>query len=166
MWHGFKKGNELINLGVAYPVKREECYVTREVASSGVAHPVGRKKLLEMAAIIGEADPSGVALNTPGAKADAGKLRPWLVLGGFARALKEVTKVGTLGAAKYTDNGWITVPNGKERYMDAAMRHILAAASGEKYDNGTGGIGTKHLANACWCILATLELEEREESTS
>lgn len=106
-----------------------------------------------------ETDPSGVALNTPGAKADSGKLRPWLVLGGFAKGLEEVTKVGTLGAAKYTDNGWKTVPEGRERYMEAAMRHILAAAQGEEYDNGPGGIGTKHLANAAWCLLAVLSLE-------
>lgn len=165
MWHGFNKENELIN-NLANAVKREECYVTREVASSGVAHPVGRKKLLEMAAIIGEADPSGRPLNTPGAKADAGKQRPWLVLGEFSRALEEVTKVGTAGAKKYTPRGWVSVENGKERYMDAAMRHLLEVGKGNTLDDGPSGIYTKHLANAIWNLLAVLELEEREESTS
>ena len=165
MWHGFNKENELID-NLANAVKREECYVTREVASSGVAHPVGRKNLLERAAIIGEADPSGRPLNTPGAKADAGKQRPWLVLGEFSRALEEVTKVGTAGAQKYTPRGWVSVENGKERYMDAAMRHLLEVGNGNTLDDGPSGIYTKHLANAIWNLLAVLELEEREESTS
>ena len=38
----------------------------------------------------------------PGAKLDKDKPRPGLVLGGFAKALIEVSKVGTAGAKKYT----------------------------------------------------------------
>jgi hypothetical protein len=110
-----------------------------------------------------ETDPSGLPLNSPGAKADAGKLRPWLVLGSFSKALEEVSKVGTVGAKKYTPNGWITVENGKERYMDAAMRHLLEIGKGNQYDDGPTGIYTKHIANAIWNLLAVLELEEREE---
>lgn len=165
MWHGFKKENELIN-NLVNAVKREECYVTREVASSGVAHPVGRKKLLEMAAIIGEADPSGRPLNTPGAKADSGKVRPWLMMSGFARALEKVAEVTTKGAEKYTPNGWAEVPNGVDRYMEGFGRHMLKLGQGEVYDNGPNGIGTKHKAQMIWNLLASLELEEREESTS
>jgi hypothetical protein len=116
--------------------------------------------------VIEEQDPSGRPLNSPGAKADSGKLRPWLVLGQFSNALEEVSKVGTAGAKKYTENGWLTVENGKNRYMDAAMRHLLEIGKGNQLDDGPTGIYTKHIANAIWNLLAVLELEEREESSS
>ena len=50
--------------------------------------------------------PDDPAQHEPGAKLDSGKIRPSLVLGGFARALAEVSAVGTFGAEKYSDNGW------------------------------------------------------------
>ena len=50
-------------------------------------------------------------LHKPGAKDDGVKPRTDLVLGGFSRALLEVSQVGTFGANKYTDNGWMEVPN-------------------------------------------------------
>jgi hypothetical protein len=50
-----------------------------------------------------ETDPNGLDPHEPGAKLDAGKIRPQLVLGGFSRALEEVVKVGTYGANKYTE---------------------------------------------------------------
>lgn len=110
-----------------------------------------------------EADPSGKPLNTAGAKADAGKPRPWLMFKGFSRALEEVSKVTSIGAVKYTPNGWATVENGEERYMDAFMRHLFPVARGDRLDNGEGGIGTLHLAQVIWNLLATLELELRKE---
>ncbi len=54
-----------------------------------------------------EADPDGKDPHEIGSKLDAGKPRMSLVLGGFARALMEVVKVGTDGAIKYTENGWM-----------------------------------------------------------
>jgi len=102
-----------------------------------------------------EADPSGVSLNTPGAKADAGKLRPSLVLGGFAKALEAVVTVGTKGAAKYTDNGWKEVPNGFARYSDAQGRHELKRNKGETHDADSGDL---HLAHEAWNALAKLQL--------
>lgn len=53
-----------------------------------------------------ESDPHSRPLNTPGAKADAGKVRPALVLGGFPRAMLAVAEVATYGAEKYTEGGW------------------------------------------------------------
>lgn len=47
-----------------------------------------------------EADPNGKKPNEVGAKLDAGKNRLGLVLGGFARALQEIGRVGTYGANK------------------------------------------------------------------
>jgi hypothetical protein len=106
-----------------------------------------------------EKDPTGRSAEEGGAKLDAGKPRLGLVLGGFANALIEVGKVGTLGAAKYSDNGWMTVPNAKERYTDAELRHCLKRLAGEIYDPEWGLL---HLAHNAWNSLALLELELRK----
>ena len=54
-----------------------------------------------------ELDPNGKDPHAPGAKLDQGKIRMGLVMGGFARALLAVGEVGTFGANKYSDNGWM-----------------------------------------------------------
>lgn len=102
-----------------------------------------------------ERDPNGFSQHTPGAKLDAGKLRAGLVVGGFARALKEVVRVGTFGANKYSPNGWRSVSNGQERYLDALFRHLIES---EFYENDNDS-GISHLAHAAWNILAVLELK-------
>ena len=102
-----------------------------------------------------EHDPTGRSANEPGAKLDAGKTRCGLVLGGFSRALEHVAMVGTFGANKYTDNGWKTVPNGRERYTDALYRHLLAEAQGIECDSDSTLL---HAAHAAWNALARLEL--------
>lgn len=112
----------------------------------------------------GEKDPNGKDLNSPGAKADAGKTRGWLCLAGFSRALEEVAKVTTVGANKYTPNGWVDVPDGPARYMDAFVRHALALGQGEVMDDGTGGTGCYHKAQMIWNLLAAFELELREST--
>lgn len=109
-----------------------------------------------------ETDPRGVALNTPGAKADNGKDRVWLCVAGFSNALAEVAKVTTVGANKYTPNGWVDVPNGQQRYMDAFGRHMLDLGAGATVDNGPGGTGCLHKAQMIWNLLASLELELRK----
>lgn len=107
-----------------------------------------------------EKDPLGKPLNAPGAKADAGKIRPTLVFRGFARALWKVAEVGTYGAAKYTDNGWEHVPNGRERYEDAQLRHMLKTWCGEDRDPDSE---IEHLGHEAWNALARLELALREK---
>lgn len=102
-----------------------------------------------------ESDPNGKRPNDPGAKLDAGKNRMGLVLFGFARALQEVGKVGTYGAIKYTDNGWMDVPDGERRYTDALLRHLMQEASGETKDPDTE---LHHAAHAAWNALARLDL--------
>jgi hypothetical protein len=82
-----------------------------------------------------------------------------LVLGDFARALRAVGEVGTFGAEKYTDGGWIEVPDGVERYTDALYRHLLAEASGERKDCDSG---LAHAAHCAWNALARLDLLIRE----
>jgi len=107
-----------------------------------------------------ELDPHGKAPNEPGAKLDANKTRLGLVLGDFARALEEVGKVGTFGAAKYSPSGWVEVPNGIDRYHDALYRHLLAHAKDDLRDADSG---LSHLSHACWNLLALLDLTLRGE---
>ena len=107
-----------------------------------------------------ERDPHGKDANETGAKLDAGKNRLGLVIRGFARALWAVGEVGTIGAKKYTDNGWMEVPDGIARYDDAEFRHVLKEAMGEKYDNDTELL---HAAHRAWNSLAILELMLREK---
>lgn len=142
--------------------------------------------------VAGESDPYGTDLNAPGAKADANKPRAGLCLIGFIpaldtilahedgfvslgasstvveasfrwpKALMEVAKVTTAGAAKYTPSGWSQVPNGVERYLDAWGRHVLATGSGELFDDGPGGTNCRHDAQSCWNLLAALTLSLRD----
>lgn len=108
---------------------------------------------------VSEIDPRGMNQHEPGAKLDANKNRLGLVLSGFANALQEVGKVGTYGAAKYTDNGWRHVADGIARYTDAMYRHQLAEASGEIKDPESDIL---HAAHTAWNALATLELKLRQ----
>lgn len=94
-----------------------------------------------------------------GHKNDLGKPRLGLVLGDFANALQAVGAVGTFGAEKYTDSGWITLENGQQRYTDAMLRHFMQEASGEEAD---GESGLLHAAHTAWNALARLELLLRE----
>ncbi len=102
-----------------------------------------------------ESDPSGKNQHEAGAKLDAGKNRLGLVLLNFPRALNEVGVVGTYGAEKYTDNGWLKVANGEARYTDAMFRHLLAAKIEGDVDVDTGLL---HRAQVAWNALAALEL--------
>ena len=106
----------------------------------------------------GKFDPTGVDQHAPGAKLDGGKLRPALVLGGFASAVEAMVKVGSDGACKYTDNGWKTVPNGKARYEDALLRHLLAHLRGEEIDEESG---SPHISHCMWNAAAIYELTTR-----
>lgn len=109
---------------------------------------------------VGTTDPNGIDQHAPGAKLDNGKPRHGLVLGAFANALTEVAKVGTFGANKYSDNGWLSVHNGLSRYTDAMLRHHFAEAGGEELDEDSG---LRHAAHRAWNALAVLELAMREK---
>lgn len=100
-----------------------------------------------------EHDPTGKDQHEPGAKLDAGKVRAHLVLGGFSRALRAVSEIGTQGAAKYTDDGWKEVENGFERYSDAMLRHYLDESRGARCEDS----GQLHAAHLAWNALARLE---------
>lgn len=104
-----------------------------------------------------DSDPLGIPQHAPGAKLDAEKPRVGLVFAGFANALLEVAKVGTFGAKKYTDDGWMSVPNGEARYRDAMLRHDLQS-TWEEIDADSG---LMHEAQVAWNALAKLELKLR-----
>lgn len=106
-----------------------------------------------------EYDPTGLGQHEPGAKLDGGKVRPELVMRGFANALWAVAEIGTYGAQKYTDDGWEKVPDGFQRYTDAMYRHLLREHQGEALDPESGFL---HAAHTAWNALARLELLLRE----
>ena len=106
-----------------------------------------------------EADPLGRNQHQSGAKLDAGKNRLGLVLLSFSRSLEAVGSVGTLGACKYTDHGWVEVPSGIARYTDALLCHLLAEGRGEVSDPQTELL---HAAHVAWNALARLDLMLRQ----
>ena len=88
-----------------------------------------------------------------GRKYDGGKLRYDLIP---VLALEETAKVVTKGAEKYDDENWKLVPEGRRRYLAAAMRHIQQWRKGEIYDEE---MGTHHIANAISNLMFILEKE-------
>jgi len=113
-----------------------------------------------------DSDPNGVDQHETGAKLDAGKVRMGLVLGDFANALEMVSLVGTVGANKYTDHGWLDVPDGISRYTDAMLRHNFKEHAGELLDpelTELAGKDVRHAACVAWNALARLELALREK---
>lgn len=100
-----------------------------------------------------EKDPYNIKPSDPGAKLDSGKPRMDL-LKGFDLALIEVAKVLTIGAQKYSENGWKDVPDGYKRYSAAMLRHYFASGD---LDDGPGGTGMLHDAQVAWNALARLQ---------
>ena len=75
------------------------------------------------------------------------------------KAVIEVGKVLTFGAAKYDPENWKKVPDLQNRYTSAALRHIFAHMDGEELDPETK---LSHLAHAMCCLLFKLEIELEE----
>lgn len=107
-----------------------------------------------------EADPNGIDAHAPGAKLDAGKVEFDLIQVDMARALRQVARVATYGAKKYSRGGWLEVPEGRRRYTNALYRHLNAEATGELHDPDTQ---LEHAAHTAWNALARLELLLRGE---
>lgn len=107
-----------------------------------------------------ERDPTGLEAHQPGAKLDAGKDMPSLILSAMPRALMAVAGVGTFGYRKYTKDGWIEVTDGINRYTDAMDRHRLKEFIDGPVDPESRLLHAAHLA---WNALARLELMLREQ---
>jgi len=89
-------------------------------------------------------------------KFDKGKLQFRLITPRSKKALAEVL---TFGAEKYGANSWQGVPNGKERYYDALLRHLNAWELGEDIDSESG---LHHLAHAMANIMFLYELHTKD----
>ena len=107
-----------------------------------------------------EVDPHGTSQHAPGAKLDAGKVRPSLIFNDMPRALLAVAEVATFGANKYSDGGWQHVPDALKRYTDAMDRHRLKEYTEGRYDHDSE---LTHAAHLAWNALARLELLLRDE---
>lgn len=91
-----------------------------------------------------------------GIKEDIGKPK-WNLLP--LKAVEQVVRVFTFGAAKYGENNWRHLANPQKRYSAAALRHITAWQEGEYRDPESG---IHHLAHAA-CNLIFILAFEREE---
>ena len=111
----------------------------------------------------------GTYSNSQEFKADGGKTRPTLVSIGFAKALRVVQATTDYGAYKYEAHSWKKVPEGIERYTEAAARHrqereiYMGHFPDAMYDNLTvlaadEESGIPHIAHEIFCLLAVLEL--------
>lgn len=107
---------------------------------------------------ITDKDPNGIDQHTPGAKLDSGKMIAGEILTSFSNAMQAMLEVATFGASKYTRKGFLQVPNGEERYLDAMTRHLLKHGSGEEFDPETG---FPHLHHALWNLAAVVEVRLR-----
>lgn len=92
-----------------------------------------------------------------GRKDDTGKLR-WSLLP--LGALEETVRVLTKGAEHYAPWGWESVPQARDRYTDALLRHVVAWRNGQRNDPQWG---LHHLAHATCDILFLLSLDLRGE---
>lgn len=79
----------------------------------------------------------------------------------FGKALAAVAGISAYGAnkyqAKFSDQDWRKVENGKGRYADALLRHLKAHLSGELTDAESG---KAHIDMVAWNALALSELEK------
>lgn len=87
---------------------------------------------------------------TKGYKMDAGKLRFELLP---TAPLREIVKVFTYGAAKYTDDNWRQGMKWRRVY-GAVQRHLNAFWGGEDIDPESG---IHHLAHAAFGLLTLME---------
>jgi len=92
-----------------------------------------------------------------GRKFDNLKLR-WDLLP-FAE-IEQVIEVLTYGADKYDDNNWQFVPNAKDRYFAAAMRHLIRWRRGKLID---GESSLPHLAHAICSLLFLMWFDNQNE---
>jgi hypothetical protein len=79
------------------------------------------------------------------------------------RELWQVVEVLELGAKKYSVDNWKYVPNSKQRYFDALMRHLSARQMGELLDKETS---KPHLAHAICCAIFWLWHDNNTKETN
>lgn len=83
-------------------------------------------------------------------KSDEGKRR-WHLLP--MEQVESLIDVLEYGARKYSEDSWRQVPDGKRRYYNAAMRHLVAWSKGERLDPESGLHHLAHAAVNCLFIM-------------
>lgn len=78
-------------------------------------------------------------------------------------AIEEIVRVYTMGAEKYADDAWKTIPDAHRRYLAALFRHIAAYERGERKDKESG---LSHLAHAAWNAIAILWLDLHKDGNN
>lgn len=88
-------------------------------------------------------------------------LHPLLANAHFLPIVRAVTSVLRYGAEKYTANNWTKVTP-KERYLDAALRHLSAVDNGQWLDDESK---LPHVAHAACSVLmyGALALRDRKD---
>lgn len=71
-------------------------------------------------------------------------------------ALLEMVAVLTYGAKKYSPDNWKHLPNAKQRYFDAANRHMWQWFGGEERDQESG---LHHLAHAMSSLMFLIQMD-------
>lgn len=100
---------------------------------------------------------SRVLAEKVGSKHDQNKPRYDLIP---PHAEAEFVDVLTFGATKYEPNQWKKVPEAKDRYTAAALRHLASYRMGESHDVESG---KHHLAHAMCCLSFIIELDMDED---
>ena len=72
------------------------------------------------------------------------------------RPVRLLVDVLTFGARKYAAHGWKHVPNARERYYAALLRHINLWRLGERIDPDSG---LHHLAHAICNVAFLIEID-------
>jgi hypothetical protein len=99
-----------------------------------------------------------------GRKNDEGKLK-WDLLP--YESVEKIVEVMTYGYYKYGEDpdtaNWKKVENPISRYFAAAMRHLVAWKTGEKYDPETG---MNHLSHAAANLLFLIYFNEIKDNSN
>lgn len=72
-------------------------------------------------------------------------------------ALMEMVAVLTYGAKKYSPDNWKHLENARQRYFDAANRHLWQWYGGEKRDPESG---LHHLAHAMSSLMFLIQMDK------
>lgn len=91
-----------------------------------------------------------------GRKDDTGKPQ-WSLLP--IREVRDVVKVLTFGATTYAPENWKYIHRPRERYYDAAMRHLAEWKMGHIKD---GQSKLPHLAHAICCLLFLMWFDRKD----
>jgi len=93
-------------------------------------------------------------------KSDKNKLQYSLIDPEFLSLLAEVA---TMGAEKYSANGWKTTPDAKKRYIDSMYRHWNNYLRGVKVDEESG---LPTLAHCAVNLMFVMWFDRGEEDAS